>query len=174
MTVWTRLECAGDDAFLRRLIMATVADELMASLWPEAIRDSVLDIQYRARLNASRSNFPQAESRIVLVDGERAGWFFVSTLSGGSPNDEIRLVEIMLLPEHRRRGIGTMLIQDLSSQAKAAHLPLRLSVDVNNAAAFRLYSRLGFRRIGGDENRHLMELSCDQQNDDPKSTVGTW
>jgi ribosomal protein S18 acetylase RimI-like enzyme len=159
MTVSTRLECADDEPFLRRLIIATIAEELMASLWPEAIRENLLDMQVRARRNSIRLNYPQGESRIVLVDGADAGWFFVSTRADDTPHDEIRLVEIMLLPEHRGKGVGSGLIRDLSSKASRAHLPLRLSVDVRNAGAFRLYERLGFRRVGGDETRHFMEVA---------------
>jgi ribosomal protein S18 acetylase RimI-like enzyme len=154
MTVSTRLECAGDEPFLRDLIIAKVAEELMAASWPDAIRESLLDMQYRARRNSIRANFPQGESLIVLADGGSAGWLFVS-----AGPDEIRLVDIMILPEHRDKGIGSALIQDLFAKAERAHLPLRLSVDVMNAGAIRLYSRLGFHRVGGDEARHLMEAA---------------
>jgi ribosomal protein S18 acetylase RimI-like enzyme len=154
MTVSTRLECAGDEPFLRHLIIATVAEELMAASWPDAIRENLLDMQYRARRNSIRANFPKGESLIVLVEGGSAGWLFVST-----GFDEIRLVDIMILQEHRGKGIGSALIQNLFAKAERAHLALRLSVDVMNAGAIRLYSKLGFHRVGGDETRHFMEVA---------------
>jgi ribosomal protein S18 acetylase RimI-like enzyme len=154
MTLSARRELANDEPFLRHLIIATVAEQLMAAAWPEEIRESLLDMQYRGRLNSIRANFPDGESLIVQVDGQSAGWLFVSTQP-----DEIRLVEIMILPEHRGKGIGSVLIQDLISKAERAHLPARLSVDVMNGRAIQLYLRLGFRRAGGDEVRHFMEIS---------------
>lgn len=153
MTISTRLESADDESFLRQLIMATVAEELMAATWPEAIRENLLDMQYRARLNSIRANFPQGESSIVLADGQGAGWLFVSTSA-----DEIRLVDIMMLPQYRGRGIGSQLIRDLLSKAEGAHLPVRLSVEVMNGRAISLYVKLGFRRVGSDEVRHFMEV----------------
>jgi ribosomal protein S18 acetylase RimI-like enzyme len=155
MKVSTRPESADDEPFLRSLIIGTVAEELMAASWPEEIRESLLDMQYRARRNSIRANWPQGESLIVLADGQSAGWFFMATLK-----DEIRLVEISILPEYRGRGIGSKLVEDLISQGARAQLPVRLSVDVTNAGAIRLYSRHGFRRVGGDETRHLMEVAC--------------
>ena len=157
MTVSTRLEAEADEPFLRRLIIAEVAENLMASSWPEAIRDNLLDMQYRARRNSIRANFPQAESLLVLLDGQNAGWLVVDGTEG-TQKDELRLVEILLLPDHRGKGVGSQLIRDLLLTAERAHLPLRLSVDVRNAAAIRLYERLGFRRIAGDEIRHFMEV----------------
>jgi ribosomal protein S18 acetylase RimI-like enzyme len=157
MTVSTRLEAEADEPFLRRLIIAEVAENLMASSWPETIRDNLLDVQYRARRNSIRANFPQAESLLVLLDGQNAGWLVVDGTEG-TQKDELRLVEILLLPDHRGKGVGSQLIRDLLLTAERAHLPLRLSVDVRNAAAIRLYERLGFRRIAGDEIRHFMEV----------------
>jgi ribosomal protein S18 acetylase RimI-like enzyme len=163
MTVSTRLEAEADEPFLRHLIIAEVAENLMASSWPEAIRDNLLDMQYRARRSSIRANFPQAESLIVLLDGRNAGWLVVARTEGTAlelmKNDELRVVEIMLLPEHRGKGIGSKLIRDLLLRAERAQLPLRLSVDVGNTAAIRLYEKLGFRRIGSDETRHFMEVA---------------
>jgi ribosomal protein S18 acetylase RimI-like enzyme len=157
MTVSTRPEAEVDEPFLRRLIIAEVAENLMASSWPEAIRDNLLDMQYRARRNSIRANFPQAESLLVLVDGQNAGWLVVDGTEG-TQNGELRLVEILLLPDHRGKGIASQLIRDLLLRAERAHLPLRLSVDVNNAAAIRLYEKLGFRRVARDETRLFMEV----------------
>jgi ribosomal protein S18 acetylase RimI-like enzyme len=154
MTISTRPERADDEPFVRRLIIATVAEERMAAFWPEEIRENLLDMQYRARLGSIRASFPDGESLVIAVDGQSAGWLFVSTQT-----DEIRLAEIMILPEHRGKGIGSQLIRDLCSKAERAQLPVRLSVDVMNARAIRLYEKLGFRRVGGDEVRHLMEIS---------------
>jgi ribosomal protein S18 acetylase RimI-like enzyme len=42
-------------------------------------------------------------------------------------------------------------------RAEKAGKPARLHVNAANAGAIRLYERLGFRRIGGDEVNYLME-----------------
>lgn len=59
-------------------------------------------------------------------------------------DDHWFLDEIVLVPAMRNRGLGTRLVQDVMNAARAAGVPLRLSVlHVNPARA--LYARLGFR-----------------------------
>ncbi len=153
MTISRRPEEAGDEPFLRRLIVTTIGQELGAEFWPEPMRNHLLGIQYSARRQAMREGYPAGDSLIVLVDGAEAGWLFVAKL-----DDEVRLVEIMLLEEHRGKGVGAALIRELI--ANAGDRPVRLSVNVMNTGAARLYERLGFRRTGGDELHHFMEYSA--------------
>ncbi|MGO9261742.1 MAG: N-acetyltransferase family protein [Bryobacteraceae bacterium] len=153
MTISLRPEETGDEPFLRRLITATITQELGADWWPEPMRSHLLGIQYSARRQSIRDRFPAGQSGIVLVDGAEAGWLYVAKLE-----DEIRLVEIMLLEEHRGKGAGTELIRQVIETA--GNRPVRLSVNVMNTGAARLYERLGFRRIGGDDVQQLMEYSA--------------
>ena len=62
---------------------------------------------------------------------------------------EIRLVDIALLPEHRNRGYGGREVADLIRLAESLTLPLRLSVLRGNPA-IRLYARLGLVWKGSD------------------------
>ncbi len=142
----------ADENFLRNLILETAAAQLGADLWPEPVRSQLLEVQYSARLNAIRSRFPGGRSRIVRIDSADAGWLYTAEI-----DDEIRLVEIMIAAAHRGKGAGAEAIRIVIQEADAAGKPVRLSVDTANTAAFRLYERLGFRRIGGDEVRHQME-----------------
>ena len=61
-------------------------------------------------------------------------------------DDEIRIVDIALLPEYCNRGIGTTLLRGLQAEAAAAGKPLRIHVERFNPA-LRLYERLGFRQV---------------------------
>ncbi|HWB86804.1 MAG TPA: GNAT family N-acetyltransferase [Bryobacteraceae bacterium] len=151
MLIDERPESPEDEPFLRSLIMGTVADELSARDWPEPMRSSLLESQYRARLEGLRANFPNASRAIVLVDERPAGWMAIS-----ETDHEIRLVDIVLLPEYRGQGIGTALIQQLLADSDRTGKPVRLTVRLDNRAR-RLYQRLGFRRIGGDELHDTME-----------------
>jgi GNAT superfamily N-acetyltransferase len=64
-------------------------------------------------------------------------------------DDEIRLVDLALLPACRGHGIGTGLLQSLLAKARRAGMPVRLHIFKMNRAA-RLYEHLGFFRTGGD------------------------
>jgi hypothetical protein len=89
MTVGYRPEAAEDEPFLRRLIMQTVTEQLMAWSWPQPMREHLLEIQYTARRRAAHLDFPGGESRIISADGQDVGWLVVADL-----DDEVRLVEI--------------------------------------------------------------------------------
>jgi ribosomal protein S18 acetylase RimI-like enzyme len=141
-----------DDAFLRRLIIDTVALELGAAAWPEPMRSHLLDIQYTARRQARRADFPAAVSQIVQVDGVDAGWVVVARMP-----DALHLVEIMILAEMRARGIGSAAIGLIVQSAVNDGKPVRLSVNPLNRAAIRLYDRLNFRIVQRGDAEYLME-----------------
>jgi len=155
VTITRRSETSADEPFLRRMIIASVAQELMAWTWPEAMRDHLLGIQYTAKLGALRANYPAATSEIILADGEPAGWIFIDE----SP-EEIHLAEIMVLIELRGKGVGSSVMREVLAAADRAGKPVRLLVNVTNAGAIQLYERLGFRRTGGNEMQHEMERPC--------------
>jgi len=152
MVVTLRPESPEDEPFIRRLIYATIAGELGASQWPEPMRSHLLAVQYTARRQLHRANFPEAASYVVDAGGADAGWAVVTTMPHA-----VQLVEIMILPELRGRGIGTAVIRHVLATAAAAGKPVRLNVNVTNHSAVGLYQRLGFRRIEGDEVQHVME-----------------
>lgn len=61
------------------------------------------------------------------------------------------LRELHLLPEHRRRGVGGWVLEELAAWATMRRLPLlRLMVFKSNPAR-ALYARYGFSEMGEDE-----------------------
>jgi GNAT superfamily N-acetyltransferase len=151
MQISRRPLTADDEAFIKRLIEDVVADELGARLWPDAVRVTLLDTQYRARRAGYRDAFPDAAEEIVQRDGEAAGWLVTARDA-----ESIRVVDIAVLAQERGKGLGTACIRDLQAEAERTARLLRLSV-VRMTAAARLYERLGFQVTGGDEIRYAME-----------------
>ena len=154
ITVRLRPESPQDEPFIRRVVIETVASELGASAWPEPMRSHLLGIQYTARRASHRLNYPEAVRHVIQADGASAGWVVVATTT-----DEIRIVDIMILPEMRGRGIGTATLREILSIARGQGKPVLLNVNLTNHGAIRLYERLGFRRIRSDEVQLLMEAS---------------
>lgn len=152
VSVQLRPESALDEAFLRQLIMQSIALELRADLWPEPMRTQLLTMQYQARRTGHRAGFPEGQSHIITLDGEDAGWIFLAEMEHA-----IHVVEIMLLPELRGRGVGTQAMRYVLELAAQGGKPVTLTVNVLNEGAIRLYERLGFRRTGGTEVQHAME-----------------
>lgn len=62
---------------------------------------------------------------------------------------EYYLDSLAVLPEFRRKGIASALIQEMFHQRDEAGIPLAtIAVDPENGTAYRLYARNGFRRDG--------------------------
>jgi ribosomal protein S18 acetylase RimI-like enzyme len=147
-----RSETADDEPFVWRLMLERTAQELQLDHLPEAMRDQILEMQVRLRLSTVRLNVG-ALAEIILADAEPAGWMCMR-----ETENEVHLIEIMVLEKCRGRGIGTAIIKGLAETARAVRKPVRLRVNVTNGSAIRLYQRLGFRRAGGDDVQHEMEL----------------
>jgi [ribosomal protein S18]-alanine N-acetyltransferase len=63
--------------------------------------------------------------------------------------DEAEIVSIGVRPEHRRRGLGRMLVRALVDRlAEEGAVRLTLEVGVGNHAALALYRGLGFSPVG--------------------------
>jgi ribosomal protein S18 acetylase RimI-like enzyme len=63
----------------------------------------------------------------------------------------VDIVELQILPEHQRKGIGTSVLERVIEDASREGLPVTLSVVPANAGAKRLYERIGFEVVGHDE-----------------------
>jgi ribosomal protein S18 acetylase RimI-like enzyme len=74
----------------------------------------------------------------VVCDGVSVGRLYVDRSA-----DDIRIVDIALLPEHRQRGIGTRLLQPILAEARQVGVSVSLHVDKQNSAR-QWYRRLGF------------------------------
>jgi ribosomal protein S18 acetylase RimI-like enzyme len=152
MRVLCRLETPEDELFIRRLMMKTLACQLAAHLWPDEVRETLLDAQYRIRREGFRSGDGNIQSVIVLIERERVAWYVTSEL-----DDEVRLVSLVVQSEHCGKGIGSAILRQLLDAADRSGKTVRLSVAMNNPGASELYSRLGFHRTGGDGTHYAME-----------------
>ena len=131
-----------DREFLVALYATTRAEELEASGWPPAQRDAFARLQFDLQEKHYARELPLADRDQRPVGGRRAGRLIIDRRG-----DEIRLVDISILPEHRGRGVGSALIGELLAEARATGRPTRLHVVWSNPAR-RLYARLGFVQVG--------------------------
>lgn len=152
MKVSWRPETPEDEPFVRYLIVENVSLQLSASFWPEPMRETLLGMQYSARRDSIRNRYPEAQSRIILLDGEKVGWWVVALLPY-----EVRLVDIVIHVGQRGKGIGSAVIQELLEIAHDGSRPVRLNVNAANSGAIRLYARFGFQDVSGDEVQRSME-----------------
>jgi ribosomal protein S18 acetylase RimI-like enzyme len=144
----------GDEELLYRIYASTRTEELAPVPWTEAQKEAFLRMQFRAQSLDYAANYAGAALLIILVAGLPAGRLYVERR-----DDELRIIDIALLPEHRGAGVGGAILRDLLAEAAATGKVVRIHVERMNPA-LRLYERLGFRPIGDHGIYLLMEWTA--------------
>ena len=141
-TVELRPVSESDDDFLLSVYGSTRADELAQVVWPEGQKEMFIRWQFTLQRREYDTRFPDAEYSVIVIDQQPAGRIWV-----GTDNEQIRLLDIALLPQFQNRGVGTALLQKLMTRAQNEGKALRHMVFVLNNDADRFYERLGFKQI---------------------------
>ena len=152
---------ADNEAFSLAVYSSTRTDELALLDWDEAQKDAFLRMQFTAQHKYYQNHFPEASYHIIHCDGRAVGRLYVDRR-----NDEIRIVDIALLPEYRNGGIGTSLLQDILDEGTKARKPVRIHVEKLNPA-LDWYERLGFCEVGDTGVYLLMEWSPNRVEETP-------
>jgi len=139
---------ANDAARLRQIFASSLDSRLLASL-DDGSRELLIGQQVNARRVGYRHQFPKAKHFVVEVNGEVVGQLIMN-----HADDEIRIVDIALLPDFRDRGLGTAVLRQLLIEARQRRQPLVGSVASSNVDAIRLYRRLGFVISPDDGGMH--------------------
>ncbi|MBP7998730.1 MAG: GNAT family N-acetyltransferase [Chloroflexi bacterium] len=132
----------SDLPFLLELYAAARADELAQVPWSDAEKWAFLTSQFNAQHHHYQTYYQTASFDIVEQDGQPIGRFYVDRW----PN-EIRIVDIALLPNYRQQGIGARLLTQILSEGQASQKTVSIHVEKYNPA-YRLYTRLGFSKVG--------------------------
>jgi ribosomal protein S18 acetylase RimI-like enzyme len=143
----------GDDELLCRIYRSTREAELSQVDWSDAQKETFLRMQFEAQRRHYEDHYDGASFDVVLVDGTPAGRLYVAR-----EPEEIRIVDIALLPEYRNVGIGTELLRRLLDEGAVSGKRLTIHVESHNPAR-RLYERLGFAPVGNRGAHVLMTWS---------------
>ena len=136
-----RRQLPEDETFLREVYASTRQEELDLTDWGPEQRKVFLDSQFNSMRISYARQFPRGEFSVIMLGAQRVGLIVVDR-----GENELRLVDIALLPEFRGRGIGTFFLKELVSESALAQKPLRLHV-LTGSRPRRLYARLGFVKI---------------------------
>ena len=141
----------GDLEFLYHLYASTRADELAQVDWNDEQKTQFLTMQFNAQHSFYQEQFGQAEFLMIEAEAKPVGRVYVDRRA-----NEIRLIDIALVPEQRNSGLGTALLKDLLDEAQAVGLPIKIHVE-KFSPAMRLYQRLGFEALEDQGVYQLME-----------------
>ena len=131
-----------DNEFLLSLYASTRAEELAQVEWNEGQKEMFVRWQFDLQRREYDTRFPDAEYCVIVIDQQPAGRIWI-----GADDEQIRLLDIALLPEFQNQGVGTVLLKRLMKRAENEGKALRHMVFVLNNNADRFYERLGFQKI---------------------------
>jgi len=110
--------------------------------------DEGIDEEKWQRYYTGTASFAPDTSYILMHEGE--GVAYVRSLINADENRRLERTEgeigqIAVVPEHRRRGLASILLHRVMRNFKALGLDYaKLNVEINNAAAYKTYEHLGF------------------------------
>jgi ribosomal protein S18 acetylase RimI-like enzyme len=144
---------ASDSGFLYRLFESIRGQQFAQIPLPPAQLEALVRMQFSAQQTGYRNRYPQSQDFIVMTGDKPAGRIWLNE----SPS-EVAIVDIAILPEYRGCGLGTSVLTQIVSNASLSAKAIRLQVDRANIGAARLYRRLGFEVVSGNEVCEEMEL----------------
>ena len=148
-----------DDAeFLYSVYANTRTQELAAVDWTDSQKEQFLRSQFGLQHEAYQENYKGGEFLVILHQGKPAGRLYVIRRE-----QEIRIVDIALLPECRNGGIGGAILRDILAEGALMHKRVTIHVEMFNPA-LTLYDRLGFRKLEERGVYYFMEWSPDSRD----------
>jgi ribosomal protein S18 acetylase RimI-like enzyme len=144
----------ADQEFLVAVYASTRTEEMARVDWNDEQKAAFLEMQFSAQHRYYQENYTDTDFLIVLLDNRPIGRFYIARWP-----EEIRIVDLALLPEYRNAGIGTCLLTSVLEEAAVAGKPVRIHVEGFNPA-LSLYRRLGFMQIGEHGVYLLMERAA--------------
>ncbi|MGA9997336.1 MAG: GNAT family N-acetyltransferase [Pyrinomonadaceae bacterium] len=133
-----------DEPFLFDVFASTRAEELKLLPWDEAQKEAFLKQQFAAQRDHYFQHYPDAQYQIILQDERPVGRLYVHRRE-----NEIRILDITILPQYRSAGLGTPLVKEIMNEGERSGRAVSIYVD-NFSPAIRLFERLGFSKIEED------------------------
>ena len=149
-----RPACEDDYGFLREVYATTRLEELAQTGLDQDQQAAFIDMQFRAQHADYHHRFPDAAYSVIEAAGQPVGRLYVDRRA-----DEVRILDITIMPTHRGRGIGARLLEELIDEVRETGKPLGIYLD-NGCASIRLFERLGFKPIERGDPVTLFEWAA--------------
>jgi ribosomal protein S18 acetylase RimI-like enzyme len=133
--------CHSDEALFYRTYAGTRLEEMALTGWDAKQQDLFLRMQYEAQRQSYLVQVPAAEYWVIRLDGHPAGRLITNRTT-----EDIHIVDIAVLPEFRRQGIASNLMNSMLAEARLAGKTVSLHVERFNPA-LSWYERLGFNLL---------------------------
>jgi ribosomal protein S18 acetylase RimI-like enzyme len=129
---------ASDEIFLYQTFTSTRTEEMALTGWNAEQQESFLRMQYEAQRRSYLMQLPDAEYFVIRSSETALGRLIIDRRP-----EEIHIVDIALLSEFRKHGIGSILMNAIMREAAQGGRKVSLHVERFNPA-LHWYERLGF------------------------------
>ncbi len=153
----------ADRDFLYAVYASTRQEELKLTDWDESGKAAFLDMQFSAQHQHYQQNYKNTDFLIVMFNDMAIGRFYIARWL-----NEIRIVDLSLLPEYRNRGYGSKILNDVLDEAAETGKNVSIHVERFNPAR-NLYFRLGFEKKGEHGIYDFLEWSLTRSKNDLKT-----
>ena len=144
----------SDTPFLRALYASTRQAEMEMLPWTAEQKKEFLDWQFEAQTKYYFDMYDDEDFMVVDLDGSPIGRLYLVR-----SEKEIEIIDIALMPELRRQGLGRQLLQEVLDEAARDGKVVTIYVEHFNPAR-HLYDRLGFQHIDTNGVYHIMKWSA--------------
>jgi len=163
MPITLRDALPEDEPFLLEVYASTRAQEMAQVPWDDEQRRSFLKMQFTAQHSHYRGQYPDASYSLICRDELPLGRLYVLR-----NEEDIRILDLTVLPEYRNGGIGTSLLGDILEEAAQSGKRVRIYVETYNPS-LRLFERLGFKNIAEEGINFLLEWGPDSNSNKAES-----
>lgn len=130
-----------DEALLLALYASTRAAEMAMVPWSDEQREAFVKMQFAGQQAHYQKTYPAASHQIMVSDDRPIGRLYVARLA-----DQIRIIDITVMPLERNRGIGTLVLKELMAEGAQTGKGVTIYVE-NYSPSLSLFERLNFKRI---------------------------
>jgi GNAT superfamily N-acetyltransferase len=147
----------NDLAILCEIYGSTRTEELeKGTNWNEEQKKIFIEQQFFAQHEYYQKNYIGAKFYIIEKENAIIGRLYIDFFF---EKKGIRIIEITLLPNWRKKNIGSAILNEIIKKAATKELNVTIHVESFNPA-MNLYKRLGFTKISETNGvYHLMEWS---------------
>jgi GNAT superfamily N-acetyltransferase len=145
----------SDEELLRELYHSTREQELAQVPWTPEQKQAFVQMQWQAQKRHYAAEHPRASHVVICLESIPVGRLYLDR-SG----DELHILDITLLPEHRNHGTGTYLLSQIMDEARKAGKPVTVFVETFNPS-LRFFQRLGFTAAEQKGFHFLMKWSAE-------------
>jgi len=140
-----------DEALLNAIYASTRSEEMaLVTYWTDEEKAAFLQQQFQAQHTYYQQMYPDARFLVILWNEQPAGRLYLHYRK-----EEIRIVDIALLPDFRNRGFGQQILGSVLAEAAGLGLSVSIHVERMNPA-LQLYERLGFQVISEENQVYLL------------------